>query len=646
MLPQTQHAGHYRERLDNGQSRTGSQQHIITAPTVRHRSSHRAPDKASPALMTNTRKRDEELARFKSADPEKRLEEMLAFGPMPTVQLARPTHDDESNRTRHGRPPEGRGSGRRFGFHNDARVNSSDSGLFTAVENDEEPIPDKVVDHHERKHVDRGILKHSLQQNSQVSHSFVRNYIKELNNNFDDSRKPQVPPSPNSKTCEGMTQVERSSQFASPRNQEKLKAKFCDTPGQNHQTGNATSDWSDKMQVHRKPHVGDTSLDPRREPCPVHDEGLSIIARISREQPFPYGDASQRCHQVQIPHNNYLGAKSRQQHQHGESSAQHSRHQVSHARQGHMKMKDGELHNQKIERYLNEQVHYHQKPNATIKLKPAFVRQNSLPERHSLVSLSSQDDVAAKAAAFNTNTNIRVRRRTKRVNSKPRKPPESPSQLPPEQYCFEDFQSSGSDTESLGQSHRSYLAWVRGGAGRYSDRVFHGRLSPSGPSPRSTHQSNFTRSFLMGDHIFGDSQSLSTRSFGYRASLPKFRNSKGSHKIAEQPLQPQGFVSKSRKEFYEPITESDSLQSGLSFSVVPGLIPDNSILVSKTKAASNVTEDKANAAPNERFSDYSIESYRGTGSGTEEENDEGIYENCTSLESSSFFTSTINSTRK
>ena len=127
---------------------------------------------------------------------------------------------------------------------------------------------------------------------------------------------------------------------------------------------------------------------------------------------------------------------------------------------------------------------------------------------------------------------------------------------------------------------------------------------------------------------------MSARSFGHRDrsgfqsphhTLRRFQES------SEQPL-PQAFAPKPRKEFYEPFTESDFLNSGLSFSVVPGLIPDNSIKVRRKEIAAVQGEGTRDTIAVEK------PLCPKTGStNTHESDEEGIYENCTTPESIATF---------
>ncbi|GFR63491.1 hypothetical protein ElyMa_001896400 [Elysia marginata] len=778
MLPQPDGSSHrtsfvenvHSERKDAGRWATNN------ASSKWHGVFPKTPEKALGVSTYTARQKHETPTHFKNTDPEKRLEEMLAFNSNHhQLPHTRPVHGDVDSgmTTLQWRPSEYHdASVRRFGFHNDARVNSSDSGLFTAVENDEDFVSEKILDHNNYKPNSFGQPHSSYQFTDRANINSAYTYMNERDsNNFHQSK---VVPSPtNPITYKGDTksqQIPNNTQqnfkdqgnmhpnyeavFPSVQRQHiwKTPVALIKAPtsqkeivkqpyvpsngtqphGENHPMySNNTTPKPPQSEIgviqdiqgfhpeeishqhhlnQQNRHRYRTSSHLESFQSYVHDLPKEGNTKIKQYQHQPIGQIYEQSQHHQEPsrcvqhHQNMAIPPASQYYQ--QQQAKPERPQILHQGQEYTDRKHEvttqkqntqsqpylqnrhqfELQNQQphaappqqIQRHIspeNDQAFHDPNYNKHIEnpsiqhggSNATFVRQLSTtdmssssekdsfkdnPSGRSKHPLSKEESVRSSTFLQEklvekdsvTSVNIRVRRRTKRVSSKAKKPAESHIQLSPEQYCFEDFKSSDSDTESLGHSQRSHLTWVRGGAGRYSDRaILGGSLHPPGPSFLSTHPSNFTRSFLMGNHVFGDGHSLSARSLGgrQRASVTKFNNSHGGPKLTEPHTVPEPFSTKPRKEFYEPITEPDSGQSGLSFSVVPGLLPDTSILVSRKEALNISKRDILDDATTATLAPQVSSSYSDQLVSNEEnensENTEGIYENCTSPESSTSF---------
>ena len=360
MLPQTEYSGYHTQLLGE------AQQCIIISPALKQRPSQRTPEKAPSVFMATARKRDEELASFKSTDPEKRLEEMLACGPQPGIHHAWPIRD-ENGRTVQWRLPDGQGSSRRFGFHNDARVNSSDSGLFTAVENDEDLVPERILDHDELKQINRVKAKHPGEYNSRFSDILTQNYMQEHSHNFEDASKIKIPSSQNSNIHQGISQPQRYSHIHPyPHNQEvrhsKLRADLRETLHDSHHIDNPTGVWSKVTQLQRKPHVTHTDFDTKRLPCPVHDEDLTFTTQSSCKEINSAGHTIQHFHQAENSQNDSLGTFLRQHHQLGESSFVQNPHPVNRVLPRQTNVTHDHMHHHTIERYLMQQDKHRQEP--------------------------------------------------------------------------------------------------------------------------------------------------------------------------------------------------------------------------------------------------------------------------------------------
>ena len=202
MLRQSAYPGHRDSPLDSSLSRSKAEQWAGDTSAFRHRPQPKSPEKYatdSPILVGAVRDED---ARFKNVDPETRLEEMLALGTRPRLYPPKPAQDGDHSRTKQWRPYNDDASVRRFGFYNDARVNSSDSGLFTAVENDEEQTSETILDHQEYKLYDKTHIQNQTQTASHAGHNHLHNlyYSETDKETFQDSKMRQIIPTSNIKS--------------------------------------------------------------------------------------------------------------------------------------------------------------------------------------------------------------------------------------------------------------------------------------------------------------------------------------------------------------------------------------------------------------------------------------------------------------
>ncbi|GFN78207.1 hypothetical protein PoB_000471300 [Plakobranchus ocellatus] len=682
---------------------------------------------------------------FKS--PERRLEEMLASDARPRAYQGWSGYDVAYDRSNPWQTREEISSLRRFGFHSDTRVNSSDSGLFTAVENDEDPQPEHVQENPQRKKYD----KPKSQNKNYESWNFENDYQNLYNFSRCKSQNPHQTLT-RGNTLAPNCITHRKNSFRS------TQSVYDTHNSQNmiEMLQNADAQMHNKCLQNTKNLLGQTSFVqhesvPTRSACQrngQHDHDLceeNKHQNRSKDRMIKHqansaikSEAWDSPENAQLVENNNLHVRiktqkrikdmnniqNKQQHldylwrqQNSRSEYQNGQDATSHNHQEHLislQSNDHKPENQHQSRQLilTPQISFcSDHPQSWEYENPAFstdlvqpncharidqLKNIHYPEQHelhqhspeqNLLSFQNQDsrkageqshtfchehslpvrsapsgkqlarnktlhpmnenkfnsssylhEAAVGKAMINDRITPRVRRRSKRSVNKLRTDTDSDYIPPtPEQYCFEDFHSSDSDTDVLNASHLSTLAWVRGGLGRHSGQTTLGGFSHGRLGCLPSHAgSNFTRSFLIGNHVSGSGHSQSARSFRTHINIQSQPVASGCHK-SQLGCAPNMFSATLRKDFYKPLSDSESLTSDLSSTASPqqtsntfNLAPSNKVTKHSTAQfiESHFLGKSSNSLP-EPSSCLDVD--------TETENTYEIYENCVVTEPNSGF---------